>query len=538
MNETLQSPPIQQAEVLLAGRWQPSRAASASFRAADPSTGEAIGPQFPVSGAQDVETAIAAAQAVAAELAAAPVERIAAFLDAYADALDADADTLVALAHVETALPAPTRLRGNELPRTSGQLRQAAQAVRSYSWTQPIIDTAADLRSHLAPLGKPVVVFGPNNFPFAFNAIAGSDFASAIAARNPVIAKAHPLHPATSQRMAQLAHTALLAAGLPAAAVQLLYHFDNATGLRLAGDARLGAIAFTGSRAGGLALKAAADAAGVPFYAELSSVNPVFLLPGALAERGAALAQEFFSSCTLGSGQFCTNPGVVVVPQGEAGDAFVAATTAHFEAAMPMVLFSSAGVEGVQHGVAALRAAGAALLAGGHTGEDGYRYAPTLLSVDAQAFLTSPHALQTEAFGPVSLLVRARDVAQMTQIAAAFEGNLTGTLYRATDGSDDAAWQAIAPVLRARVGRLINSKMPTGVAVSAAQNHGGPFPSTGHPGFTAVGMPGSIRRFAALHSYDAVPDALLPADLRQRNPGGVARLVDGQWSTADLGAGA
>ncbi|NIJ85179.1 NADP-dependent aldehyde dehydrogenase [Xanthomonas arboricola] len=538
MNETLQSPPTQQAEVLLAGRWQPSRAAGASFRAADPSTGEAIGPQFPVSGAEDVETAVAAAQAVAAELAAAPVEKIAAFLDAYADALDADADTLVALAHAETALPAPTRLRGNELPRTSGQLRQAAQAVRSYSWTQPIIDTAADLRSHLAPLGKPVVVFGPNNFPFAFNAIAGSDFASAIAARNPVIAKAHPLHPATSQRMAQLAHTALLAAGLPAAAVQLLYHFDNATGLRLAGDARLGAIGFTGSRAGGLALKAAADAAGVPFYAELSSVNPVFLLPGALAERGAALAQEFFSSCTLGSGQFCTNPGVVVVPQGEAGDAFVAATTAHFEAAMPMVLFSSAGVEGVQHGVAALRAAGAALLAGGHTGEDGYRYAPTLLGVDGQAFLTSPHALQTEAFGPVSLLVRARDVAQMTQIAAAFEGNLTGTLYRAADGSDDAAWQAIAPVLRARVGRLINSKMPTGVAVSAAQNHGGPFPSTGHPGFTAVGMPGSIRRFAALHSYDAVPDALLPADLRQRNPGGVARLVDGQWSTADLGAGA
>lgn len=365
MNDTIHSIPLQQAEVLLAGQWQASRDATGSFRAADPTTGEAIGPQFPVSGADDIETAIAAAQAVAAELAAASVEQIAAFLDAYADALDADADTLVALAHAETALPAPTRLRGNELPRTSGQLRQAAQAVRSYSWTQPIIDTAADLRSHLAPLGKPVLVFGPNNFPFAFNAIAGSDFASAIAARNPVIAKAHPLHPATSQRMAQLAHAALVAAGLPAAAVQLLYHFDNAIGVRLAGDARLGAIGFTGSRAGGLALKAAADAAGVPFYAELSSVNPVFLLPGALVERGAALAQDFFSSCTLGSGQFCTNPGVVVVPHGEAGDAFVAATTAHFDAAMPMVLFSSSGVEGVQRGVAALRAAGAALLAGG-----------------------------------------------------------------------------------------------------------------------------------------------------------------------------
>jgi len=524
--------------LLLAGRWQPSLSLQGSFRAADPTTGESIGPAFPVSGAADIETAVAAACAVAAELAAAPVERIAAFLDAYADALDADADTLVALAHAETALPAPTRLRGNELPRTTGQLRQAAAAVRSFSWTQPVIDTAAGLRSHLAPLSKPVLVFGPNNFPFAFNAIAGSDFASAIAARNPVIAKAHPLHPATSQRMAQLAHTALVQAGLPAAAVQLLYQFDNTLGVALAGDARLGAIGFTGSRAGGLALKAAADAAGVPFYAELSSVNPVFMLPGVLAERGEALAQEFFASCTLGSGQFCTNPGVVVVPHGSDGDAFVAAATAHFAAAAPMMLFSQGGLDHLAHGVATLRGAGADLLAGGAVGEGGYRHAPTLLSVDAEAFIARPQALQTEAFGPVSLLVRVADVEAMVQVASAFEGNLTGTLYRAADGSDDAAWQSIAPVLRARVGRLINSKMPTGVAVSAAQNHGGPFPSTGHPGFTSVGMPGAIRRFAALHSYDTVPDALLPVELRDRNPGRVQRTIDGAASTGDAGSAA
>lgn len=523
--------------LLLVGRWQASLSSEGSFRAADPTTGDAIGPAFPVSGAADIEAAVAAASAVAAELAAAPAERIAAFLDAYADALDADADTLVALANAETALPAPTRLRGNELPRTSGQLRQAAAAVRSYSWTQPVIDTAAGLRSHRAPLSKPVLVFGPNNFPFAFNAIAGSDFASAIAARNPVIAKAHPLHPATSQRMAQLAHTALLAAGLPAAAVQLLYQFDSPLGLKLAGDARLGAIGFTGSRGGGLALKAAADAAGIPCYAELSSVNPVFMLPGVLAERGEALAQEFFASCTLGSGQFCTNPGVVVVPHGAEGDAFVAAATAHFAAAAPMVLFSQGGLDHLTQGIATLRAAGAELLAGGAVGEGGFRHAPTLLSVDAESFIAQPQALQTEAFGPVSLLVRVKDVDAMVQVAAAFEGNLTGTLYRAADGGDDAAWQRIAPVLRARVGRLINSRMPTGVAVSAAQNHGGPFPSTGHPGFTSVGMPAAIHRFAALHSYDAVPDALLPVELRDRNPGNVQRTIDGVTSVSDVGAG-
>ncbi|WP_242112353.1 aldehyde dehydrogenase family protein [Luteimonas aquatica] len=518
--------------LLLGGRWQSSLEMVGSFRATDPETGNAVGSAFPISGAADVEAALTAAGAVAAELAATSPERIAAFLEAYADAIDADADTLAALAHIETALPAPTRLRGNELPRTSNQLRQAAQAVRGHTWSHPVIDTAAGLRSHLAPLSKPVLVLGPNNFPFAFNAVAGSDFASAIAARNPVVAKAHPLHPATSRRLAQLAHLALLDSGLPAAAVQMLYHFDNAMGLKLAGDARLGAIGFTGSRAGGLALKAAAERAGVLFYGEMSSVNPVFLLPGALAERGEAIAQEFFASCTLGSGQFCTNPGVVVVPRGADGDAFVAAAAAHFAAAAPMTLFSRAGVDHLAQGIAALREAGAELLAGGCAGEGGFRYAPTLLSVEGETFLARPRALQAEVFGPASLLVRADGPADMARIAGAFEGNLTGTLYRAADGSDDAAWQAIAPVLRARVGRLINGKMPTGVAVSPAQHHGGPFPSTGHPGFTSVGMPAAIRRFAALHSYDAVPDALLPMELRDANPRGIARMVDGHWRDA------
>ncbi|NYF18841.1 NADP-dependent aldehyde dehydrogenase [Xanthomonas sp. JAI131] len=521
--------------LLLAGHWQPSLEARGSFRAEDPRDGNAFGPEFPVSGAADLEAALSAAVLVADALAAAAPERIAGFLDSYAAAIDADVEQLVALAHAETGLPVEPRLAKVELPRASGQLRQAAQAVRRHSWTQPVIDTAAGLRAQLGPLHKPVLVFGPNNFPFAFNAVAGSDFASAIAARNPVIAKAHPSHPATSQRLAQLAHQALLDNGLPAAAVQLLYHFDNTLGLELAGDPRLGAIGFTGSRAGGLALKAAADRAGVPAYVELSSVNPVFLLPGVLAERGTALAQEFFASCTMGSGQFCTNPGIVVVPEGEDGDAFVAAASAHFAGAAPSLLFSRGVLEHLQRGVATLRNAGAGVLAGGDAApEPGYRHAPTLLAVSAQAFLQQPEALQTEAFGPVSLVVRVDGLAQMTALAHSLEGNLTGTLYRAADGSDDVLFAAIAAALRPRVGRLICNKMPTGVAVSAAMNHGGPYPSTGHPGFTAVGMPAAIRRFAALHSYDGLPDALLPELLRDRNPGGVQRLIDGQWSVADV----
>jgi NADP-dependent aldehyde dehydrogenase len=517
--------------VLIDGRWCASLDPQGSFRAEDPTRAEAIGPTFPVSGAADLESAVAAAAAAAAPLAAAAPERIAAFLDAYAAAIEADAETLVALAHAETALPIEPRLRSVELPRATGQLRQAAEAARNFAWTDPVIDTTAGLRAHRAPLNKPVLIFGPNNFPFAFNAIAGSDFASAIAARNPVIAKAHPSHPATSQRLAQLAHRALIDSGLPAAAVQMLYHFDNARGLALAGDARLGAIGFTGSRAGGLALKAAADIVGVPIYAELSSINPVFLLPGVLAERGDALAQEFFASCVMGSGQFCTNPGIVVVPRGERGDAFVAEATSHFAAATPKVLFSRNVQDGLSLGVETLLSAGAELLAGGDTGSDaGYHFEPTLLSVDTEVFLAHASALQTEAFGPVSLLIRADDIAAMAALAEAFEGNLTGTLYRAADGSDDDAWTRIAPALRARVGRLIANKMPTGVAVSPAMNHGGPYPSTSHAGFTSVGMPAAIHRFSMLHSYDHVPDALLPIELRNAAVPGLQRQIDGRWS--------
>ncbi|RUL76795.1 aldehyde dehydrogenase family protein [Dyella choica] len=521
--------------VLVGGQWRASLDAQGSFRAEDPSRAEAIGPVFPVSGPADIEATMLAAIDAADALNAAPPARIADFLEGYAAAIDADADCLVTLAHQETALPIEPRLRSVELPRTSNQLRLAARAVRKYSWTEPVIDTQGGLRAHRASLNKPVLVYGPNNFPFAFNGIAGSDFASAIAARNPVIAKGHPSHPSTSKRLAQLAHEALLQAGLPPAAVQMLYRFDSQLGIAWAGDARLGAIGFTGSRWGGLALKAAADKAGVPMYAELSSINPVFLLPGALAECGVALAQEFFASCTMGSGQFCTNPGVLIVPRGEHGDAFVAAALQLFAEAEPKVLFSQGVQQGLAQAVHELLHAGAHLLTGGNAG-DAYRFQPTLLEVDGEHFLTHAQALQAEAFGPASLIVRSTDAAAMPRIAAAFEGNLTGTIYRASNNSDDDAWHAIARVLRNKVGRLIANKMPTGVAVSAAMNHGGPYPSTSHGGFTAVGMPGAIRRFTALHSYDNVPDPLLPAELRDRNPGGVQRLVDGHWTDGDIHA--
>lgn len=524
-------------QVLVGGAWRDPVDPAGVLRASDPKTGEPIGPGFPISSRREVEDAVAAAIAVAEELAAGDPARIAGFLDAYAAGIEADADALVALAHAETGLPESPRLRDVELPRTTGQLRQAARAVREWSWAHPVIDTATGLRSAFGSLGKPVVVFGPNNFPFAFNAVAGSDFASAIAARCPVIAKVHPLHPGTSERLGRIAHAALLEAGLPAAAIQLLYRIEHAASGLLVGQQAIGGIGFTGGRSGGLALKAQADAVGVPFYGEMSSINPVFLLEGALDEHGAVLAREFFASCTMGSGQFCTNPGVLVVPRTPAGDGFMEAASAAFDAAPAQVLFSAEGKRHLAAAVEALLGAGAELVAGQPDPEGpGYWVQPKLLCVDGAAFLADPGALQAEAFGPVSLVVRSDDPAQAQAIARAFEGNLTATLYRAADGRDDAEAARLVPLLRTRVGRLIVDRMPTGVAVSPAMNHGGPYPATSHPGFTSVGMPGSIRRFAGLHSYDNLPDGLLPPLLRDRNPGGIWRLIDGRWTTGDIGA--
>ncbi len=524
--------------VLIAGQWRDAVDPVGSLQAHDPSTGQAIEGLYPVSSRQEVEQALAAAVAVAEAMAAAEPARIAGFLEAYADGIQAQSDALVELAHRETGLPKTPRLRDVELPRTTGQLRQAAAAVRQSSWTQPVIDTSSGLRAMLGPLSKPVVVFGPNNFPFAFNAVAGSDFASAIAARAPVIAKVHPLHPGTSQLLGRIAHAALLAAGLPAAAIQLLYRVEPSSSGLLVGNPAVGAVGFTGGRSGGLTLKALADKAGVPFYAEMSSINPVFLLDGALNERAAALAQEFFASCTMGSGQFCTNPGLLVVPASADGDRFMAEACKRFDGAAAQVLFSEDGKQHLLAAIDALLAAGASHCAGAaQPRREGSWVHPQLLQVDGERFLANLHALQAEAFGPTSLVVRSRDRAQTLAIARAFEGNLTATLYRASNGGDDDFAAMLMPLLRPRVGRLIFDRMPTGVAVSPAQNHGGPYPATSHPGFTSVGMPGSIRRFAGLHCYDNVPDALLPAELRDANPSQLWRQVDGQWSTAAVGGG-
>jgi 2,5-dioxopentanoate dehydrogenase len=316
----------------------------------------------------------------------------------------------------------------------------------------------------------------------------------------------------------------------------LIYRTSHADGECMVSDHRCGATGYTGSRSAGLTLKAAADQAGKPIYLELSSVNPVVITPAALAERADKIVDEYVGSVLMGAGQFCTNPGLVLLVKGASADAFVSAVTSKFSAAAPGTLLSPAVAKSLTKAIETLVGVGATLLTGGGKPEaNRCAVANTWLQATGKQFLGDPEAFQTEAFGNASLVVVADDIDELVAVIESLEGNLTGCVYSATEG-DEETYAKIAFALTPKVGRLLNDKMPTGVAVSPAMNHGGPYPATGHPGFTAVGIPASIVRFAKLTSYDNVRPGRLPEILRDKNPTGKTwRLIDGAWTTSDVG---
>ncbi len=516
-------------KVYINGIFRDSVAAS-SFRASNPSTGEALERDFPVSEWKEIDEALEVASSCFKELRSMSPDKIAAFLDTFADLIQSDKDTLVDLAHEETGLPKTPRLGDVELPRTVNQLKLAAAAARSGSWSMPTIDTKANIRSCYQPIG-PVCVFGPNNFPFAFNSLAGGDFAAAIASGNPVIGKANSSHPATTKRFAELAKQAIEKTGMPKGLVQLLFRTSHVDGERMVGDPRLAAIGYTGSRNAGLQLKSVADKVGKPFYAELSSVNPIVYMPGAMKERVEKLIEEYVASGLMGAGQFCTNPGLLIMLKSQEADRFVSGVTDKYKSSPAGTLLSKSVESSLVKSISILCGAGAELLVGGNKVEGGRcAVANTALRVTGEKFLSDAHSFQTEAFGNAVLIVVCDSMTELKQVIEQLEGNLTGAIYSATDGSDDGIYQPIAEELSQKVGRLLNDKMPTGVAVSPAMNHGGPFPATGHPGFTAVGIPASMIRFAKLTCFDAVRPSRLPAVLQDSNPQKAWRSIDGVWT--------
>ena len=515
--------------ILVAGDWRPA-AAIRTYRATDPSTGSQRDAEWPVSGWSDVDEALDAATSAARELALLPPTAIALFLERYAARIEARAADLAAIAHAETGLAVKPRLADVELPRTLDQLRQAAAAAREGTWRMAMIDRAKNIRAAASGLG-PVVVFPPANFPFAYGAVTGGDFAAAIAAGNPVIAKAHEGHPGVSRLAAEEALAALKESGLPTATVQLLHGLDPADGLRLVADPRVGATGFTGSQVAGEKLFRAASAAGRVIWVEMGSVNPVVLLPGSLTERGEAIADELAASVTGSAGQFCTKPGVVFLVGDSTGRAFTTAVARRFDAIGPQALLGAAACDRLVASIGSLEAAGARRLAGTVAASGPASHVPVLLEVAGRELLARPEAFLIEAFGNATLLVVCDSLEELTQAVACVHGSLGASLYVAKDGRDDSAFAVIAPLLVERAGRIIENRMPTGLGVVPSMQHGGPWPSAGPPFFSAVGFPWTILRFARRVCYDGWSQSRLPEIVRDEPPSGSPwRYIDHTWT--------
>lgn len=504
------------------------------FRALSAATGEPTGPAFPVHGPADVATACEAAAEAFAVYRATGREERARFLETIAEEILAIGDPLIEAAMRESGLPR-ARLEG-ERGRTVGQLRMFAGVVRAGAWQQLRIDPAMperqplprpDLRLRMIPMG-PVAVFGASNFPLAFST-AGGDTASALAAGCPVVVKGHPAHPETGAMVAGAIARAVAACGLPEGVFGHLTGPSNELGAALVQDPRIAAVGFTGSRAGGLALVRLAQARSVPIpvYAEMSSINPVLLLPEALKARGAALGTAFAGSLTMGAGQFCTNPGLVLAMAGEGLEAFLAAASEAISAAAAQTMLTNGICKAYAGGVATLAGLpGVERVARGLAGESGQGQA-ALFRTSAQAFLAEA-AMGHEVFGASSLVVICADEAELAAVIGALEGQLTATLQM--DGADEALAARLLPLLEMKAGRILANGWPTGVEVCHAMVHGGPFPATSDPRTTSVGSL-AIDRFLRPVSYQNLAIGLLPSELRDDARGdGAPRLIDGTFT--------
>lgn len=504
------------------------------FHAVDPSNGERLTPAFRDASAPVVARACEAARSAEDTFASTNGAARASFLRRVAAAIESLGDELLQRAHRETALPL-ARL-ANERARTLFQLETFAKAVEEGSWVDARIDRAdaqrkpmpkPDLRAMLVPIG-PVAVFGASNFPLAYS-VAGGDTASALAVGCPVVVKAHPMHPGTSELVAGAILAAAHAAGMPDGVFSMVHGRSHEVGRTLVGHPAIAAVGFTGSQAGGSALCrfAAARERPIPVFAEMGSVNPVFVLPRAMAQRGPAIAQAVATSALTACGQFCTSPGMTVFCDGEGADSFVQAMAAAISASVPGTLVHGDIRANFDRAISAIaESPGVRLLAesGGAVANEATAGRARVFVTDAESVLRSSR-LREEVYGPASLLVRCRDAAEMQRIAESMPGHLTATVHG--DEHDLRVHSALLVALRKRVGRIVHDGVPTGVEVCAAMQHGGPWPASSDSRFTAVGARAMLR-WARTVSWQDAPQATLPPALADGNPLGIWRTVDGQ----------
>ena len=515
---------------LLIGAKQ-QQGSAASFHAVNPATGEDLQPAFGSATVGDVENACALAAQAFDTYRETTLEQRAAFLEQIAQNILDIGPALIERGMQESGLP-QARLEG-ERGRTVGQLRLFAKVVRDGRFLSTALDSALperapprpDLRLRKIGLG-PVAVFGASNFPLAFS-VAGGDTASALAAGCPVVVKAHSAHPGTSELVGKAVQAAVAACGLPEGVFSMLFGDGRTIGNALVTHPAIKAVGFTGSRQGGMALVRAAAQRDepIPVYAEMSSINPTFLLPDAMAQRAGQIGTGFIDSLTLGSGQFCTNPGLVVALEGAALDQFRDAAATALQGKVGTTMLTPGIHSAFNSGVDKLgKEPGVAQVARGQCGTTVCAGQAALFETDAANFLANP-ALEDEIFGAASLIVRCSDIDQFRDIAEHLDGQLTATMFL-TENDRDAA-KSLLPVLERKAGRILINGYPTGVEVSHAMVHGGPFPATSDSRSTSVGA-SAIDRFLRPVSYQDLPAWLLPEALQDPNPLGLFRIRNGE----------
>ena len=507
-----------------------ARKTGAEFRAMNPATGQIIEPAFYSASAADIDRAVRAAQGAFLAWQHAGGRQRAQLLQSIADGIDAATDVLVARAQQESGLP-EARLRGEAL-RTSHQFRLCARAVEEGSWVEARIHTAMpdrkplprpDIRSMRQPLG-PVAVFGASNFPLAFS-VTGGDTASALAAGNAVVVKAHSAHPGTSELAGRVIADSIRNCGAPDGLFSLLFDAGLDVGQALVQHPLMQAVAFTGSRKSGRALMdlAARREQPIPCFAEMGSTNPVFVLSGALRKQGSEIATGLFGSFTLAAGQHCTKPGMVFLQNQPAVELFLEELRRLTGESAAMTLLTQGIAESYSRSLEHSRDAKGVELLGAVTAQSPCDVAPALLETEIDTFLKRPE-LSHEVFGPVSLVIRCDEREKMMRAAEELEGHLTATVWGTEE--DFAEHRDLIAILERKAGRLIFNGYPTGVEVSDAMVHGGPYPATSDSRYTSVGTP-AILRFARPVCYQGCPEGVLPEELRDANPRGILRWVNG-----------
>lgn len=514
-----------QGHMLVAGK--AVRGLGDGFFAIEAASGSPVEPEFQTATAAQIDAALAAAQAATSALAqSAPASR-ADLLEAMAQAILDIGDSLIERAMTETGLPRP-RLEGERM-RSVNQLRLFSRTLREGDFAGVRIDRAdpsrasvpkPDLRLTMRALG-PVAVFGASNFPLAFS-VAGGDTASALAAGCPVVVKGHPAHPGTGELVAAALTKAVAATGFPAGTFSFLHDAGVSVGQALVADARIKAVGFTGSRRAGEALAhiAAARAEPIPVYAEMSATNPVVLLPARLEEAAESIAAAFIASLTLGAGQFCTNPGLVLAIEGAACDRFMAAAAKAIKAWAPAPMLTPGIGDAFAASASAMKAApGVSCVAEG-TAQD-LRPSARLFATDSATYLAD-RALRAEMFGPAALLVRCKDAADLAKVLEAIEGQLTVALHF-SDADHDLV-RGLLPVAMDKAGRVLANGFGTGVEVSPAMVHGGPYPATTDSRSTSVGTL-AIERFLRPVCLQDFPENLLPEALADANVWNLPRTI-------------